>query len=343
MALNHRKLRILEAIIRDYIESAEPVGSRSLSKKYDLGVSPATIRNEMSDLEEMGFIQQPHTSAGRIPSDKGYRLYVDKLMEIKRTAKKNRIQIRSDILKKYGELEQLLEYTSRVLSDFTQYTSIVLAPQVKKSRIKQIQLARLSEDTMLAIFITNTGLIQNPIFKIPPDMKQEELEKISNFLNQEFAGSTLEEIEIRMADDLKKELAQFHNTVYALLPEMFKTLEQVSDVSLYLSGTTNIFNFPEFNDLTKARSFLNLLEERKTIGQLISRQDSSRLNVSIGNENTIQEAKECSIVTTTYHLDQETIGQLSIIGPTRMDYDRVMSVLAQVSKMMTQILKDQSY
>jgi len=341
MALTERKLRILEAIIRDYIESAEPVGSRSLSKKYELGVSPATIRNEMSDLEEMGFIQQPHTSAGRIPSDKGYRLYVDKLMEIKQTANKNRVRIRSDILKKYGELEQLLEYTSRVLSEFTQYTSIVLAPQVKKSRLKQIQLARLSDETMLAIFITNTGLIQNPIFKIPADMKQEELEKISNFLNEEFAGSTLEEIEVRMADNLKKELAKFHNTVYALLPEMFKALEQVSDVTLYLSGTTNIFNFPEFNDLAKARSFLNLLEERKTISELISRQDSDYLNVSIGTENKIQEAKECSIVTTTYSLDQQTVGQLSIIGPTRMDYDRVMSVLSQVSKMMNQILKEQ--
>jgi len=261
-------------------------------------------------------------------------------MEIKRTANRNRVQIRSDILKKYGELEQLLEYTSRVLSEFTQYTSIVLAPQVKKSRLKQIQLARLSDETMLAIFITNTGLIQNPIFKIPADMKQEELEKISNFLNEEFAGSTLEEIEVRMADDLKKELAQFHNTVYALLPEMFKTLEQVSDVTLYLSGTTNIFNFPEFNDLKKARSFLNLLEERKTISELISRQDSGELNVSIGTENKIHEAKECSIVTTTYSLDQQTVGQLSVIGPTRMDYDRVMSVLAQVSKMMNQILKE---
>ncbi len=341
MALTERKLRILEAIIRDYIESAEPVGSRSLSKKYELGVSPATIRNEMSDLEEMGFIQQPHTSAGRIPSDKGYRLYVDKLMEIKQTANKNRVRIRSDILKKYGELEQLLEYTSRVLSEFTQYTSIVLAPQVKKSRLKQIQLARLSDETMLAIFITNTGLIQNPIFKIPADMKHEEIEKISNFLNEEFAGSTLEEIEVRMADNLKKELAKFHNTVYALLPEMFKALEQVSDVTLYLSGTTNIFNFPEFNDLAKARSFLNLLEERKTISELISRQDSDYLNVSIGTENKIQEAKECSIVTTTYSLDQQTVGQLSIIGPTRMDYDRVMSVLSQVSKMMNQILKEQ--
>ncbi|RQD69784.1 MAG: heat-inducible transcription repressor HrcA [Tindallia sp. MSAO_Bac2] len=340
MALTDRKLKILEAIIRDYIESAEPVGSRSLSRKYELGVSPATIRNEMSDLEEMGYIQQPHTSAGRIPSDKGYRLYVDKLMEIRRTAHKNRIKMKSDILKKYGELEQLLEYTSRVLSEFTQYTSIVLAPQVKKSRLKQIQLARLSEETMLAIFITNTGLIQNPLFKIPATMKQEDLEKISNFLNKEFVGSTLEEIETRMAEDLKRELAQFHSTVYALLPEMFKTLEQVSDVTLYLSGTTNIFNFPEFNDLTKARSFLNLMEERKTISELIARQDSDKFNISIGSENQIQEAKECSIVTTTYSLDQQTIGQLSVIGPTRMDYDRVISVLGQVSKMMNDILKD---
>ncbi|SFH57573.1 heat-inducible transcription repressor HrcA [Tindallia magadiensis] len=339
MALSDRKLKILEAIIREYIESAEPVGSRSLSRRYELGVSPATIRNEMSDLEELGYIQQPHTSAGRIPSDKGYRLYVDKLMEIRKKANKNRVKIKSDILKKYGELEQLLEYTSRVLSEFTQYTSIVLAPQVKKSRLKQIQLARLNDEMMLAIFITNTGLIQNPIFKIPADMKQEDLERISNFLNEEFVGSTLEDIESKMAENLKKELAKFHHTVYALLPEMFKTLEQVSDVTLYLSGTTNIFNFPEFNDLSKARAFLNLMEERKTISELISRQDTSKFNVSIGSENKLQEARECSIVTTTYSLDQHAVGQLSVIGPTRMDYDRVISVLGQVSKMMNEILK----
>jgi heat-inducible transcriptional repressor len=233
MTLNERKLMILQAIVQDYIESAEPVGSRSLSKKYNLGISPATIRNEMSDLEEMGYILQPHTSAGRVPSDKGYRLYVDQLMNIKHAADKNRLRIKSELLQKYQVLEQMLQYTSNLLSEFTNYTSIVLAPQAKKGRLKHIKLTRIDEENILAIFMTNTGLIQNPIFRVPPELKNDELEKISNFLNQEFTGLPLEEIETRMAGKLQSELSQFHRTVHDVLPRIFKSLEQMSDISLF--------------------------------------------------------------------------------------------------------------
>lgn len=342
MMLNDRKMMILQAIVRDYIESAEPVGSRSLSKKYALGISPATIRNEMADLEEMGYIMQPHTSAGRVPSDKGYRLYVDQLMEIKQKADQNRVRIKSELLRKYSELEQMLQYTSKLLSDFTNYTSIVLAPQVKKSRLKQIKLTRIDEETILAIFITNTGLIQNPVFRVPPEMTGDDLEKIANFLNQEFAGLSLEEIETRLAGELQAELDKFHSAVHTVMPDLFHALEQMSDIGLYLSGTTNIFNFPEFSDLSKAKDFLTMMEEKQVVSQLITDSNGGQLKISIGNENQVQRAKECSIVTASYEMDNQTVGWLSVIGPTRMDYAHVIDVLDQMSRLMNQALKDKS-
>ncbi|MEN1759748.1 heat-inducible transcriptional repressor HrcA [Anoxynatronum sibiricum] len=340
--LNDRKLMILQAIVRDYIESAEPVGSRSLSKKYDLGISPATIRNEMADLEELGYILQPHTSAGRVPSDKGYRLYVDQLMEIKQTADKNRVKIKTELLRQYNELEQLLQYTSRLLSEFTSYTSIVLAPQVKKSRLKQIKLTRIDDAHLLAIFVTNTGLIQNPVFRVPPNLTGDDLEKIANFLNQKFAGMPLEEIETQLVQTLQTELAQFHSTVHDIMPEMFRALEQMSDISLYLSGTTNIFNFPEFSDLTRAKDFLTLMEEKQVISRMITDPGGGQLKITIGSENQVQRARECSIVSATYQVDDQTLGWLGVIGPTRMDYGHVIDVLDQMSRLMSQALKDKS-
>ena len=333
---------ILQAIVRDYIDSAEPVGSRSLSRKYDLGISPATIRNEMADLEELGLIKQPHTSAGRIPSDKGYRFYVDQLMIIKQKADKNRVKFRSELLRKYNELEQLLQVTSKLLSDFTHYTSIVLAPQAKKSRLKHIRLARLDSENMLVIFVTNTGLIQNPVFRIPPELADEDLEIISNFLNHEFAGCPLEEIESRMAGELQEELYNLNKKVKGVLPEVFKTLETMSDADLFLSGSTNIFNFPEFSDMAKARDFLALLEEKQVISQLITGNDGSRMNISIGSENQIQQVQDCSIVTASYEVDDRTVGWLSVIGPTRMDYSHVIDVLDQMSRLMNQALREKS-
>ncbi|MDW7671299.1 MAG: heat-inducible transcriptional repressor HrcA [Bacillota bacterium] len=342
MMLNDRKMMILQAIVKDYIESAEPVGSRSLSKKYNLGISPATIRNEMADLEELGLIKQPHTSAGRVPSDKGYRLYVDQLMEIKQMADQNRVRLKTELLRQYHELEQMLQYTSKLLSEFTSYTSIVLAPQVKKSRLKHIKLARIDDENMLAVFVTNTGLIQNPIFHVPPELTGDELEKIANFLNQKFSGLTLEEIETRLAGELQTELAVFHSSVHDVMPELFHTLEQMSDIGLYLSGTTNILNFPEFSDLTKARDFLTLMEEKQVISQMITDPAGGQLKISIGSENQVQRAKECSIVTASYQMDNQTVGWMSVIGPTRMDYAHVIDVLDQMSRLMNQALKNKS-
>ncbi|MDR5657968.1 heat-inducible transcriptional repressor HrcA [Serpentinicella sp. ANB-PHB4] len=331
MKLNERKTLILQAIIQDYIQSAEPVGSRTLSKKYELGVSPATIRNEMSDLEELGYLKQPHTSSGRIPSDKGYRLYVDKLMETQKNAVLHNQQINTDIMRKFGEVEQLLEYSSKIISQLTNYTSIVLAPQIQENKIKHIQLIPIDSNSILAVIVTETGVIRNPILRIRERISPDTLEQISNFINTKVQGKTIKEIEKVLLTEIQYELRQYSDVIETLVPELANVIEAVNDYGLYLSGTTNIFNFPEFNDLFKAKAFLTMLEERQLLSSLITTANDNKLNISIGSENMHKEASECSLVTATYEIEGSVVGWLTVIGPTRMDYSNVVSSMIHLS------------
>ncbi|SDK37466.1 heat-inducible transcriptional repressor HrcA [Natronincola ferrireducens] len=339
MELNDRKIKILQAIIRDYIQTAEPVGSRSLSKKYDLGVSPATIRNEMSDLEELGYLTQPHTSAGRIPSDKGYRLYVDNLMEIKMIADLQRKNIKNNLLRQFGEAEQLLQYSSKIISQFTNYTSLVLTPQIRENKIKHIQLVPIDTENIIAVMVTDTGIIKNPLITMAEGIEYHRLEKVSNLLNKKLQGMTIKDMEGKMLQELKKELFEFNNIIHAVVPKIFSVLEGIEDAELFLSGTTNIFNFPEFNDVLKAKSFLSMLEQKETISNIISSSREDGITVSIGSENNYQEAKECSLVTATYKVNGNIVGRLSVIGPTRMDYSNVVGTLNQISQYINELLR----
>lgn len=339
MYLNDRKIKILQAIIQDYIYTAEPVGSRSLSKKYSLGVSPATIRNEMSDLEELGYLMQPHTSAGRIPSDKGYRLYVDNLMEIKAIADLQRKNIKTNLLKQFGEVEQLLQYSSKIISQLTNYTSAVLTPQIKENRIKHIQLVPIDTEKIILVMITDTGIVKNHLINVSEGIDYEQLQKVTNLLNQKLQGMTIKDIEAKLLKNLKEELYQFNSLIESVVPKLFGVLEGMEDVELFLSGTTNIFNFPEYNDLLKAKSFLTMLEEKEVIRNLISSTGDQGISISIGSENLYQEAKECSLVTATYKINGNTVGKLSVIGPTRMDYSNVVGVMNQISQYINELLR----
>ncbi|AKL95806.1 heat-inducible transcription repressor HrcA [Clostridium aceticum] len=339
MDLNNRKIKILQAIIHDYIQTAEPVGSRTLSKKYSLGVSPATIRNEMSDLEELGYLMQPHTSAGRIPSDKGYRLYVDNLMEIKMVADLQRKNIQNNLLKKFGEVEQLLQYSSKIISQLTNYTSAVLTPQIKENKIKHVQLVPIDQQNIIAVMVTDTGIIKNPLVSVKEGIQHDQLEKVSNLLNQKLQGMTINDIENQMLELLRTELSEFNSIIESVVPKIFSALDRIEDAELFLSGTTNIFNFPEFNDVFKAKSFLTMLEEKQTISNIISASREDGINISIGSENIYQEAKECSLVTATYKIDGVIVGRLSVIGPTRMDYSNVVGVMNQISQYINELLR----
>ncbi|ABR49190.1 heat-inducible transcription repressor HrcA [Alkaliphilus metalliredigens QYMF] len=339
MQLNERKLKILQAIIQDYIYTAEPVGSRSLSKKYDLQVSPATIRNEMADLEDMGYLIQPYTSAGRIPSDKGYRLYVDHLLQLEKNMVIQRDQIRSDLLNRFGEIEQLLQYSSKILSQLTNYTTIALAPQIKEVRLKHIQLIPMDEHHLLGIIITDTGLIKKTVLQVPEGLDAEAISKISEVINGRLQGVAIKGIPGEFTEEFTHELEQLSHGFDSVIPKMFQTLEELDKIELFLHGTTNIFNFPEFNDIFKAKSFLSMLEEKELISQLILSSSHKGMNATIGSENIYKEAKEYSLVTATYKIDEDVIGFVSIIGPTRMDYSNVMSTMGQVNKYINEVLK----
>lgn len=339
MHLDDRKIKILQAIIKDYIDTAEPVGSRTLSKKYSLGVSPATIRNEMSDLEELGYLMQPHTSSGRIPSDKGYRLYVDNLMEIKAIADLQRNSIKKNLLKQFGEVEQLLQYSSKIISEITHYTSAVLTPQIKENRIKHIQLVPIDDKRIIAVIITDTGILKNLIIDVVEGLDYDQLQKVTNLLNKKLQGMTIKDVEGSLLNDLKEELYEFNSIIESVVPKLFSVLEGMEDVELFLSGTTNIFNFPEYNDILKAKNFLIMLEEKEIIRNLISATGDQGISISIGRENFYKEAQDCSLVTATYKVNGNIVGKLSVIGPTRMDYSNVVGALKQISQYINELLR----
>jgi len=338
--LNERKLKILQAIIQDYIETAEPVGSRTLSKKYDLGVSPATIRNEMADLEELGFIIQPYTSAGRIPSDKGYRLYVDEFMALKKMVDIERDHLELDLFNKVAEIEQILQYSSKLLSQLTNYTAIALAPQIKESKLKHIQLVPIDTENMLAVIVTDSGIVKKPIIRLSDQVSGSNFQTISNFLNDKLHGLAIKNIEESLIEILSEEFINSGSIIDKIIPEIFQSLDEVSHINMFLNGAMNIFNFPEYNDIFKAKSFLELLEEKELLSSLITSFSNEGLSVSIGSENIYKEAKDCSLVTATYKVDDKTLGWLSVIGPTRMDYSTVVSVMAEVSKVISELLKN---
>jgi len=342
MNLGDRKRLILQAIIEDYINTAEPVGSRTISKKYLTNTSPATIRNEMADLEEMGYIEQPHTSAGRIPSDKGYRLYVDKMMEQQAIN-----EVQSDMIKKQftdtlGEIDRLIKHASKLLSQMTQYTSIITTPQVKKTYLKHIQLIKVNPGTVLAIIITDAGIVKNSVLRLLGDVPNEGLEKINNILNESLCGMCVEDIAGLALREVPGAYVGYKEIVEQILPELIQTLIYSDTVEVYHDGAANILNLPEFNDISKARSFLNTLEEKELLFDVL-KDSRDNINVSIGSENKYEQLQNCSLITATYKLNGKTIGSVGVIGPTRMEYSKVISVVDcmtnNLSEILTKILK----
>ncbi|WP_077367990.1 heat-inducible transcriptional repressor HrcA [Anaerosalibacter sp. Marseille-P3206] len=338
--LDDRKLKVLHAIINSYIDSAEPIGSRTISKKYDLGVSSATIRNEMSDLEELGYLNKPHTSAGRVPSDKAYRLYVDMLLSDARyhldVRKKN--EIKKNMLKETKEIEQLLQNSARILSRITNYTALAIAPQFKKSTLKHIQLIPIDEYKILVVIVSDSGMVKNTIFRVESHIPEGQLSIISNFLNEKLKGLTLEEISYGIDGVVFQELYEYKNIIDNIIPIVSQSLEDIEDVDVYADGVTNIFNFPEYSDLSKAKSFLNFIEDKDLIVDMLLKNIFDDFEIIIGEENLLEEIKECSLITATYKLDGNTIGKIGVIGPTRMDYFKVISAVRLLSINLNEIM-----
>lgn len=348
MKMDERKQQILLAIIKDYVSTAEPVGSRTISRKYDLGVSPATIRNEMADLEEMGFIEQPHTSAGRIPSNLGYRYYVDCLMPHEDLTEEEEVTIRSGYENKVREVGEVLNRTGRMLAGMTNYTALVQTPQYGKCAYKHIQLVLLAPTQAILIVVMDTGSVNHQMMTIPESMTQQDLDQISGVLNAKLQGQTMDSIRLSLIRDIYFELSKHSNILDLALELMQERITTVKEDKIYLDGVFNILNQPEFHNVDRVKILLSLLEQEEMLRNLLDNPKKDvpgAITIKIGHENTQQEIQNCSMITATYQVGDRILGTIGVLGPTRMEYARVVTVVdcmsRNLSKTLERILKGQ--
>lgn len=331
MELTERQLDILRSIVKDYIETAEAVGSRTISKKYNLGISAATIRNEMADLEDMGYLVQPHTSAGRIPTQKGYMLYVDYLMNGKELEPHEKEILQNVIKNNFKKVDDLIEELSKILSSLTNYTTVAVYDSSNESRtIRYIQLVNLSERKILLIVVTDDGEIKKQEFSTTVELEQAKLNVISTSLSAKLAGKMIKDLDEDMIAYIKYEIGEYSEIVDDLVDVLNSVSED--EVKFSLNGATNIFNYPEFNDMVKAKSFLNMLEQRESVAKIIGTKgiQKDNLNIVIGDSDDGL-STDLSIITATYNVLDNQKGRISFIGPTRMDYSKVYSILNYMS------------
>lgn len=340
MAIDKRKIMILKAIINDYINTGEPVGSRTIAKKYDLGVGSATIRNEMSDLEDMGYLEQPHTSAGRVPSNKAYRLYVDNLMQESHLSKEEELQIKEHIIDcAMLEVDKIVKEASSLLSELTNLTCVVQTPSVRKSSIRSIQLLKVDDNNLVSVVVTDTGVIKNHLIRVNDMPTEEDLKKINNVINSRLLNLTIEEINLEVINHLKADLKGHDDLFNSIVPVLYETLKEENSSEIFMQGTTNILNYPEYNDINKAKEILNLLYNKDYVVKLIA--PKGDISIKIGDENYIPEAQNCTVISAEYSLGDKALGTIGLIGPKRMNYSKVIAIMAQVMKELNKILNSQ--
>ena len=326
MELDERKVTILKAIIKNYMETGEPVGSRTISKYVNSNWSSATIRNEMSDLEDMGYIVQPHTSAGRIPSDKGYRFYVDQILQ----EKDNEVmEIKEMMVQRMGRLELVLKHLAKNLASNTNYAAMISGPQYHRNKLKFIQLSKVDAHKLLIVTVVEGNIIKNTMVDIEEEISSEELLNLNILLNTNLNGLTIEEINLGVISRLKEQAGIHRQVVDLVLNEVAAVIKADEDeLQIYTSGATNIFKYPELSDSQKASELLSTLEHTETLQELVSGAgNGTGIQVYIGDESPVQAMKDCSVVTATYDLGEGLKGTIGIIGPKRMDYERVLKTL----------------
>ncbi len=340
MELDERKKKILQAVIRNYLETGEPVGSRTISKYTDLNLSSATIRNEMADLEEMGYILQPHTSAGRIPSDKGYRFYVDAMMEEKQ---RETVEMQEMLVERQDKMETLLKQVARVLAHNTQYATMISAPQTKRSKLKFIQLSRVDAHQILAVIVIEGNVIKNNILSVDEELSDETLLKLNILLNTNLNGLTIDEISLGMISVMKQQAGIHSDIVSEVIDAVAEAIRAEEDLEIYTSGTNNIFRYPELADQEKASELINTFEEKQQLGELLQETsdnaENTGIQVYIGEESPVQSMRDCSVVTATYELGGGMKGTIGIVGPKRMDYDKVVGTLRTIQTQLDELYR----
>lgn len=340
MKLDERKLKILQAIIRNYLETGEPVGSRTISKYTDLNLSSATIRNEMADLEELGYIIQPHTSAGRIPSDKGYRLYVDTLLEEKTHEVEDMKEL---ILEKADKLDHLLKQVARLLADNTNYTTLVTKPKYRSKKVKFIQLTEVDDTHILAVILIEGNVVKNKIIEVTDCLDKEIILKLNIVFNTFLQGLDLAEITMSLIQKMKEQAGNYNRLVSNILDAVAEAISEEEEVEIYTSGATNILKYPELNNVDKVMELIDTLEEKEQLSEIINHNvdtsESGDIQVYIGSETPVQAMKDCSVVTATYEIEEGVYGKIGIIGPKRMDYERVVNILHTLMGQLDDIFK----
>lgn len=341
--LDERKMRVLYAIIDSYISTAEPIGSRTISRAYDLGVSSATIRNEMSDLEELGYLNKTHSSSGRVPSDKAYRLYVDSLTSQSDQGINDRqkTEIRKILERESKEMDQLIQNSARLLSQITSYTAIALSPQIKETRIKHVQLLPIDATQVLLIIVNENGMVKNTVFKTEEPVPENQLNAITNMLNEGLRNKSFNQLNKSTLKDMFNEFYQYKKELERLLPVINKSVESMDEIDLYSDGIGRLLNFPEYKDIEKVRSIMSFIEDKdQMIRILLTDGITKDIHISIGTENIYAPLKDASIITATYKLEGETVGKIGLIGPTRMDYLYLIGTLKLFTENMSEIMNN---
>lgn len=339
MELDERKLKILKAIIRNYLETGEPVGSRTISKFTDLNLSSATIRNEMADLEELGYIVQPHTSAGRIPSDKGYRLYVDALLE----EKVLEVETMKDILiQKADKIDLLLKQVAKLLAVNTNYATLVTKPQYRSKKVKFIQLTEVDSNQLLAIIVIEGNVVKNKIIQVTDCLDKEILLKLNIVFNTFLQGLDLTEINMSLIQKIKEQTGNYNTLVSNILDAIADAISEEEEVEIYTSGATNILKYPELSNVDKVMNLIDTFGEKEQLQDIVNNKldgTGTGIQVYIGSETPVEAMKDCSVVTATYELEEGVYGKIGIIGPKRMDYEKVVGTLQTLMVQLDEIFK----
>ena len=336
--LDDRKKRILQAVVQDYISSAEPVGSRTLARKYDLGVSSATIRNEMADLEMLGYLEHIHTSSGRIPSSKGYRLYVDSLLPVKPVSEDEKAVINKWYYNKVQQVDQVFQETAKIISRLTKNVSLVLAPQLSQAAFRCMQFLPLDDHRVIAVLMTDAGFVENRIMEMPAGAAFEDFQRMAAVINECLAGHTLGAIQKSSLKQIEGEIGD-SGLYESALQLINKALDSQKKERLYLGGTAEMLEQPEYHDVDKVKELLVMLEKDQLMKDILKAHLGDGLTVSIGQENDYSGIKDCSIITATYHLDGELLGSMAVLGPTRMEYGKTMSLLNYMNQNLTEVIK----
>lgn len=327
MDLSERKLKILQAIIADFIRTAEPVGSRTISKNYELGISPATIRNEMSDLEELGYLTHPHTSSGRVPSEKAYRLYVNEMMKKRELTEAEKGAISNSLMSNVAELENIVKRAAHILSEITNLTAFAITPGKEQDTLKYINLIPVDDYTVVLMLVSESGKVSNTTLRLEKPASEESLRILAKNMTYNYRGKTLSEaLTLDIIKTFKADAESMAMFEKDIVPSFMKTLEDMLNVNLYMDGLTNIFSIPEYNDIDKAKMFLEMVNKKEDLTKTLINRENGVI-ITIGNENQDELMQDCSLITATYHVDGKLMGKIGVIGPTRMRYGEVTSVV----------------